>query len=335
MSKKIKSVTVIGDGGWGTALSVMLSRKKTKVTLWGAFPENLKAIRRNKENKKFLPGIKVPAAVNLEMDLCTALSAGTLVILAVPAEYMRAAVRKIKKHGWEKNVCFLSVAKGLENRTTLRMSEVIFEELGGVDLSVLSGPNIAYEVACGIPSAAVCAGKNKKTAARIQDLLMMPEFRVYTSADMVGVELGGAFKNIIAIACGICDGLGFGTNTKAALLTRGLAEITRLAVSLGAQEKTLYGLSGIGDLVTTCMSRRSRNRWLGENLGKGLKLKAILAKTGMVVEGVNTARTALKLSRKKGISMPITAEVNKVLFQGKSPGAAMSALMNRAKRSED
>ncbi|MBU1043680.1 MAG: NAD(P)-dependent glycerol-3-phosphate dehydrogenase [Candidatus Omnitrophica bacterium] len=326
-------VAIIGDGGWGTALAVLTQSKGINTVLWGAFPENINQLIKKRENKKFLPGIKIPSEILITNDLAQTLDQANLVVLAVPSQFMRGVLKKIAEYKLLK-VGFLSVAKGIEAATSKCMSEVIREELGNVPLAALSGPNIAYEVARGIPSAAVCASNNKKLAIMVQDIFMTPDFRVYTSQDMHGVELSGAFKNIIAIACGISDGLGFGTNTKSALLTRGLVEIARLGVSMGARNKTFHGLAGMGDLVTTCFSQRSRNRWFGEQIGSGKKMADILSQTSMVVEGALTTKTALKLAKKYRISLPITQAVYKVLYQGAKPISAMHLLMQRQKKNE-
>lgn len=326
-------ISVIGDGGWGTALALLLAKKGLNCVLWGVFPEYVNFLKRKRENVKFLPGIKIPSSIELTSDLEVALNKANIIILAVPAQYMRSVLKRMKKHNL-RSANILSVTKGIEPKTKKRMSNVIFEELNRVRLGVLSGPNIAYEVAKGIPSASVCASKSTKFALQLQNIFMCSSFRVYTSRDLKGVEFAGAFKNIIAIACGISDGLGFGTNTKAALLTRGLAEITRLGVALGAQYKTFSGLSGMGDLVTTCMSKRSRNRWLGEELGKGKDLNTVLKKTEMVIEGVPTTKIALNLAKELKICVPITGEVYQVLFNNKSPQAALNSLMLRQRKKE-
>ncbi len=326
-------IAIIGDGGWGTALAVLLSRKKLKVNLWGAFPEYVKKMKRSRKNEKFLPGITIPGSIEIDADLVSAIEGAKVIILAVPSQYMRGVLKNIKKFNTSDS-CFLSAAKGLEYQSSMIMSDLIKEELKCRNLAVLSGPNIAYEVARGIPSAAVCASTEKHTAVIIQDILMQKSFRIYTSDDVKGVELAGAFKNIIAIACGISDGLGFGTNTKAALLTRGLAEITRLGTALGGQYKTFSGLSGIGDLITTCMNSRSRNRWFGEELGRGKTPAAVLKKTEMVVEGITTTKIAVKLAKKHKVSLPITNEVYSVLYEQKKPKAALESLMLRAKKNE-
>ncbi|RKY36971.1 MAG: glycerol-3-phosphate dehydrogenase [Candidatus Omnitrophota bacterium] len=326
-------ITIIGDGGWGTALSVLLSKKGISVTLWGAFADYINILKQKRENLKFLPGITIPESVKFTDSLEIALKGAEIVVLAVPAQYMRGVLRKIKKYNCAL-IKFLTVAKGIELETAKFMSEVICLELGKVKLAVLSGPNIASEVAQGIPSACVCASLDKDLSLEIQEIFTSNLFRVYTHNDLIGVELGGALKNVIAIACGICDGLGFGANTKAALLTRGLAEITRLGRALGADYKTFSGLSGMGDLVATCFSDKSRNRYLGEQIGKGKKLSEILSGTEMVIEGVVTTKSALKVATEHNLSLPITKEVFNVLFENKKPGLAVMDLMSRAKKEE-
>ncbi|MCM8813645.1 MAG: NAD(P)-dependent glycerol-3-phosphate dehydrogenase [Candidatus Omnitrophica bacterium] len=326
-------IAIIGDGGWGTALAILLGKKaEPEVCLWSAFAEYAAAMRRTHENKKFLAGISIPAPVRITADLEEALRSAAVVILAVPSKYLRGVLKKINSCAVQKPL-FISAAKGIEPQTLLRMSEVIRAELGNIRLCVLSGPNIAYEVARGVPSAAVCAGSPAHTATA-QDVLMRREFRVYTARDVVGVELAGTMKNIIAIACGIADGLGFGTNTKGALLTRGLAEMARLGVAMGARYDTFSGLSGMGDLVTTCLSPRSRNRCLGEEIGKGRALSVILAGTEMVIEGVEATKAVRALSHRYQVDLPITREVYQGLFRKKNPRRAVDSLMSRSKKNE-
>ncbi|MFH1459240.1 MAG: NAD(P)H-dependent glycerol-3-phosphate dehydrogenase [Candidatus Omnitrophota bacterium] len=340
-------ISVIGDGGWGTALAILLAKNKQKVRLWGAFGDYVKMLNKKRENIKFLPGVKIPKSIEISADLAYVCIDAELIILAVPSQFMRIILKKISDYTTA-DMKFLSVAKGIEYKTLQCMSDVIYEEISRkirqenqsgkkrkeVNLAVLSGPNIAYEVARNIPSACVCASNNKKLAQAVQNILISPTFRVYTSNDVLGVELAGALKNIIAIACGISDGLGFGANTKAALLTRGLNEISSLGIAMGAKYKTFSGLSGIGDLVTTCFSLKSRNRWLGEQLGKGKTLINALKGTEMVMEGVITTKTALKLADKYSVTMPITYEVSRVLFHKKNPVDALNSLMLREKKQE-
>lgn len=304
------------------------------VTVWGAFSDNVDATNRCRENKKFLPGIELPRDIVFTSDLKSAIVDKTIIVLAVPSQYLRSVLRRIKTHGFPKQAVFVSVVKGIEIKSLKRMSEVVHEELGPISLGVLSGPTIAHEVAKNLPTTAVAASHNQQIRELIQDTFMAEQFRVYTSDDVIGVELGGSLKNIIAIACGIADGLGFGTNTKAALLSRGLAEMARLGAALGAKAKTFSGLTGLGDLVTTCASPISRNRTVGEQIGKGRKISEIFKHMDMVAEGVPTAKSAYNLSKKLGVAMPITSEVYAVLYKNKSPRKAVKDLMTREKKDE-
>ena len=326
-------IAVIGDGGWGTTLAIILSKKGYKVSLWGAFPEYVRFLKEKRENVKFLPSIPIPKEILITSRLEEALSGSKVVVLAVPSQFMRSVVSKLEGFDFSDSI-IVSVTKGIENKTLKRMSEVIEELLGEVKLAVLSGPSIAIEVARGIPTTVVAASQGKDISLKIQTIFSTDRFRVYTNEDVIGVELGGALKNIIAIAAGILDGLGFGTNTKAALLTRGLVEITRLGVNMGADMRTFEGLSGMGDMVTTCISPHGRNRWLGEEIGKGKKLKDIISKTEMVVEGVSTTESAYELSKKNKVDMPITREIYAVLFRNKDPLLAVNDLMKRKIKSE-
>jgi len=334
MSKKQK-VTVLGDGGWGTTLSILLSKNGMDVCLWSPFFNYAKTLRETRNNKKFLPDIKIPRQINITSDLKSAIDYSSVMIIVIPSKYLRIVLQKMKClriNSAEK--IFLSATKGIEPGSLLRMSEVINQELGRVDLAVLSGPNISFEVAKQMPAASVVASKHKRISCFFQDLLMNDSFRIYTNDDVIGVELGGSLKNIIALACGISDGLGFGSNAKSALLTRGLAEICRIGIAMGARRQTFFGISGLGDLVTTCSSIHSRNRSLGEQIAKGKKIGLILKNMKMVAEGVETTRAAYKLSRRFNIDMPITKEIYKVLFKNKSPKKAVRDLMIRAKKSE-
>jgi len=329
---KINNITILGDGGWGTALAIMLSKKGYRVTLWSAFKDYAKQLDEKRINAKFLPGINIPK--NIKITNCLEKTRDSeLIILGVPSIYLRSVLKKLNKIDL-KNKILLSAVKGIEDKTLLRMSEVITQELGNVKIAVLSGPTIAREVANLVPTTAVVACKNTKIAILLQHVLMTPRFRVYRHTDIIGVELGGSLKNVIAIACGISDGLGFGTNAKAALLSRGLAEISRLGIKLGANEKTFGGISGLGDLVTTCISTYSRNRTVGEQLGKGQNAKTIIKNMEMVAEGVYTVKAAYALSKKHKVDMPITKEIYNVIYNNKSPIKAVNDLMNRSKKSE-
>lgn len=333
MSTKIQNISVIGDGGWGTTLAVYLARRKYRVTLWGAFPDNIRHIRKTRINTKFLPGIKIPSGICLVHDLSSAVKGADLIILAVPSQYVTSVLKKLKRFDLSKNI-FLSVIKGIDTTTLLRMSQVITREIGHVNLAVLSGPTIAMEVARGLPSTAVIAARNMRVAKKLQKVFNSDRFRIYTNSDMVGLELGGSLKNIIAIACGVCDGLGFGTNTKAAVLSRGLAEMARLGLAMGGKVKTFYGLAGLGDLVTTCVSQESRNRYVGEQLGKGKSIQEITSSMNSIAEGVVTVKAVYNLSRKHKVSMPIASEVYSILYKNKKPHKAVSDLMSREMRAE-
>jgi glycerol-3-phosphate dehydrogenase (NAD(P)+) len=327
-------ISVLGDGGWGTTLAILLHKKGFTVNLWGAFPEYVRFLDQKRLNPRFLPGVKIPGQIKITDDLKVATAEKDLIVLAIPSQFIRGVLRKIKDSGFSRDCVYLSVSKGLEVSSLLRVSEVIREELGNVRLGVLSGPTIVHEVAAGKPTTAIIASQEKKLAGFLQEVFMSGNFRIYTSTDVAGVELGGSLKNVIAIACGISDGLGLGANAKAALLSRGLAEISRLGLKMGAQAKTFSGLSGLGDLVTTCFSPYSRNRSIGEQIGKGKNLAQIKKHMRMVAEGVPTAKSAYMLSRKLSVDMPITQQVYSVLYKNKNPLRAVKDLMMRQKKEE-
>jgi len=328
------NLTVLGDGGWGTTLAIVLHRKGFNVTLWGAFADYLAYLDKKRINTKFLPEIKIPRDIKITPNLKQAVRGKDLIIFAVPSQHLRQILKKVKQTDYPRGAIYLSVIKGIEVGSLKRMSEVIYEEMGNIKLAVLSGPTIAHEVAKEIPTTAVIASYDKKLKKYLQDVFMTERFRIYTNDDVIGVELGGSLKNIIAIACGISDGLGFGTNTKAALLSRGLAEISRLGLTMGARMRTFSGISGLGDLVTTCISPYSRNRLVGEQIGKGKSLKQITDHMQMVAEGIPTTKSAYALSLKYKVDMPITKETYFVLYKNKSPEKAVCALMTREKKKE-
>lgn len=333
--QKAKHITVLGDGAWGTTLAIHLAKKGYDVKLWGPFPGYLKILEKKRCNIKFLPGIRIPHSITFVTELPHALKEAEIIIFAIPSKFLRNLLKEIKKIPLDlSKKSFLSVIKGLETKSLLRMSRMIEQELHLRDVAVLSGPNIAIEIAKGIPSSAVIACKNQKKVQLFQKTFNTPTFRIYTNSDVPGVELGGSLKNIIAIACGICDGLGFGTNTKAALLTRGLTEMARLGKILGAKEKTFFGLSGLGDLMTTAFSQQSRNRYVGEQLGKGKGIEEILASMSSVAEGVETVKAVYRLSLRHHVPMPITKEVHNILYKKKSAQKVVQDLMNRKLSSE-
>ncbi len=333
MAEKKKKISIIGDGGWGTTLAVLLAEKGFSVTLWGAFPQNMAEMGRTRENRKFLPGIKLPSSIILTADIETAVQMGDIMVLAVPSQYLLDVLKKIKRTAYQKKH-FVSVVKGLDLKSFMTMSQLIQRELGQVPVAVLSGPTIAIEVARKIPSTAVAASKNQKLAREVQDIFSCDHFRVYTNRDILGVELCGSVKNVIALACGVCDGLGLGTNAKAALLTRGLVEMAKLGKALKARPETFAGLAGLGDLATTCFSPNSRNRSVGNELGKGRCLKDILASMDAVAEGVVTAKSVHALARKLHIEMPITQAVYEILYCEKPPRKAVEDLMRRSLKKE-
>lgn len=328
------NISVLGDGGWGTTLAVLLHTKGFRVSLWGAFPSYVAYLNKKRINTKFLPNVKIPQQIEITDDLMSALRDKQLVILAIPSQYLRGVLKKVKQLDYNRGAVYLSVTKGIEIGSLKRMSEVVRDELGGVKLAVLSGPTIAQEVVHKIPTAAVIASCGKKLRESLQDIFMSERFRIYTNDDVIGVELGGSLKNIIAIACGISDGLRFGANTKAALLSRGLAEMSRLGQAMGAKAKTFSGISGLGDLVTTCISPYSRNRFVGEQAGKGRPLEEIVKKMRMVAEGIPTTKSAYALSLKYKVDMPVTREVYAVFYKNKPPQKAVKDLMLREKREE-
>lgn len=331
-----ETISVIGAGSWGTTLAILLAKKGYRVTLWVYEPEILAAMQAERMNSRYLPGVVLPAGLKLTGDLQEAVASARFLIMAVPSHAMRSVCGRIAGF-MRKDHCVVNVAKGIENDTLKRMSEVIAETLALPEKQIASlyGPSHAEEVSRGIATAVVAASGDLNTARRVRELFRSDYFRVYSSTDIIGVECGGSLKNVIAIAAGICDGAGFGDNTKAALLTRGLAEISRLGVMMGAQPETFAGLSGIGDLIVTCMSKHSRNRYVGEEIGRGKTLKAVLDGMVMVAEGVKTTRSVHQLSQKLGVEMPISGQVYRVLFDDKRPHAAVAELMTRDAKEEN
>jgi len=329
------NVGVIGDGAMGTLCSAMLAARGARVTLWSAFADHVAELRRDRENRRFLPGVPLPAGVEVTGDAAQLPRDAAFILSAVPTPYLRDVLVRIAADV-PPGAPIVSVTKGIENDSLLRPSEVIRDVLGGArTVAVLSGPCIAAEVARRLPATVVVACDDAGVAHLAQEALGSPHFRVYRSADPTGVELAGALKNVIAVAAGICDGLRLGDNAKAALLTRGLVEITRLGAALGARRDTFAGLAGMGDLVTTCVSPHGRNRAVGEAIGRGRSLDEILAAMEQVAEGVRTTRSAVALARRHGVEMPITEEVHAVLFEDKRPQQAIRDLMTRPWRAEN
>lgn len=326
--RNIQTISILGDGGWGTTLAIHLAKKNYQVKLWGAFADYVREVQKKRINSRFLPGIKIPKQVCMVDRLDVALSHARILILAVPSQYILGILKKLKPFDLSKTI-ILSVIKGIDPVSLKRMSELIAGELGKIKLAVLSGPTIAMETAKGLPTTAVVASRDHQAARTLQIVLNSEKFRIYTNSDVVGVELGGSIKNVIAIACGVCDGLGFGTNAKAAIVTRGLAEMMRLGTALGAESKTFSGLTGLGDLTTTCFSPQSRNRFVGEQLGKGIRIDQITRKMDMVAEGVETVKAVYRLGQKHRIALPITNEVFNIIYKNKNPKQAVNDLMNR------
>ncbi len=326
-------VSVIGSGGWGTAIAILLANNGHEVWLWSWIQEETDRLNHDRENKEFLPGVKFPDNIHCSHDAKLCVEDAVLVVTAAPSPATRTTAKTIAPYIKE-GQRIVNISKGLEEKTLMRLSQVYKEEMPWADISVLSGPSHAEEVSRGLPTTGVVASENRETAEFIQDIFMNEVFRVYTSSDVIGVELGGALKNVIALCAGISDGLGYGDNTKAALMTRGLAEIARLGVAMGAKETTFMGLSGIGDLIVTCTSMHSRNRRAGILIGEGKSLDETLETVHMVVEGVNTAKAAYMLSKKYGVSMPIVEEANKILYEGKNAEEAVNSLMTRNKKGE-
>ncbi len=332
----MRAITVVGAGSWGTALAILLQKNGHGVTLWGRVEDGIETMARERINHRFLPDISIANAIQVTSDLNFALSQAEIVVLSVPSQALRGVLQQIKNLVPD-DARIVNTAKGIEIKSHLRMSEVVHEVWGADVLkrfAVLSGPSHAEEVARNLPTAVVAASSDRSTAKLIQDVFMSRDFRVYTSEDLIGVEMGGALKNIIALATGICEGLGFGDNTKAALLTRGLAEIIRMGMRMGANAHTFAGLSGLGDLVVTCNSRYSRNGRAGVLIGQGLTKDQAIEEVGMVVEGILTTQAAHELSLKFGVEMPITSTVFEVLFEDQSPGPAVWTLMERDKKDE-
>ena len=317
-------ITVLGAGAWGTALARLLSDKNA-VTLWGHMPEWLEEIRKTNRNDRFLPGIELPRSLTLESKLAAAIADAECVLVAVPSQPFREVTRSLG--GFRGTV--VSVTKGIEYDTGLTMCGILEQNAAAAKCAALSGPSFAIEVARNIPTAIVAASREDATAEQVQSLFSRPTFRVYTSGDVLGVELGGALKNVIAIAAGVGDGLGFGDNSKAALVTRAIVEMRRLGTGCGAQADTFVGLSGLGDLMVTCFSRLSRNRGFGERVGRGEKPSEIAASTLAVAEGYPTARAAYQLARKHGVTTPVIDEVYAMLYQGKNVAQAVRDLMSR------
>ena len=326
-------ISVLGAGSWGTALSILLSNNGHEVRLWSRFQEEVDALRETRELTSKLPGVHIPEDIDITADLKDCIETAEVLVLAVPSPYIRST-SKLMAPDVKKGQIIVNVAKGIEENTLMTMTDIISEEIPAAAVYVLSGPSHAEEVGRGIPTTCVISGPERETAEYLQGIFMSPVFRVYTTPDMLGVELGGSLKNVIALAAGTADGLGYGDNTKAALITRGIAEIARLGTKMGARMETFGGLTGIGDLIVTCASVHSRNRKAGYLIGQGYTMQQAMDEVKMVVEGVYSAKAAIALARKYGVDMPIIEEVNKVLFEDKPAKEAVNDLMLRDKKME-
>lgn len=326
-------VGVIGAGSWGTALAVLLHKNGHSVTVWSIIKEEVEMLEDKREHEDKLPGVKLAEEILITGDLSDAVQEKDMLVLAVPSPFTRST-SKLLAPLMKKGQIIVNVAKGIEDVTYLTLSEIIEEEIPTADVAVLSGPSHAEEVGKGLPTTCVVGAKTKKTAEWIQNIFMNPAFRVYTSPDILGIELGGALKNVIALAAGIADGLGYGDNTKAALITRGIAEITRLGVAMGGNSETFGGLTGIGDLIVTCASMHSRNRRAGILIGRGYTMDQAMDEVKMVVEGVHSAKAAIGLAKKYDVQLPIIEQVNDVLFNGKTAKEAVHELMERERKLE-
>ena len=335
MTADVARVAVIGAGSWGTALAALLAGKGHRVVLWSYEPEVALRINRDRRSP-YLPDAQLPDALTVVDDIEAAVSGAELVVSVSPSQFVRQVMTGAAPH-MRDDAILVSASKGIELGSLLRMDEVLSEAVPGDIMerfAVLSGPSFAHEVAAEAPTAVVVAGRSESVATTVQSVFQTSYFRVYTTTDVVGVELGGALKNVIALAAGVAAGLGFGHNTGAALITRGLAEMTRLGVAMGARRETFYGLAGMGDLVLTCTGSLSRNRTVGYRLGQGERLEDILADMNAVAEGVRTSEAVFELSRRHGVEMPITEEVHAILHEGRSPSDALAALMRRDPKPE-
>lgn len=329
----MRKIGIIGAGSWGTALAVNLARNNHEVVIWSIMEDEIKMLNEHREHIDKLPGVKLAETISFTTDMETAIKGMDMLVLAVPSIFTRSTSKNMAPFVEEGQI-IACVGKGIEDNTFMTITDIVEEEIPQADVCVLCGPSHAEEVGQGLPTTVVAGAHSQKSAEFIQDTFMNETFRVYTSPDMLGMELGGSFKNVIALAAGMCDGLGFGDNTKAALIVRGISEVARLAVAMGAKPETVNGLTGVGDLIVTCQSKHSRNRKAGELMGQGMTMDQATKEVKMVVEGVYSAKAALALGKKYYVQMPIIEEVNKVLFEDKSAKEAVYDLMLREKRVE-
>lgn len=327
-------ISIIGAGSWGTALALLLYRNGHRVTVWSIVEQEIEMLKKEHEHKDKLPGVKLPEDMEFTTDLEAAVTGKDVLVLAVPSPYTRSTSHNMAAYVKDGQI-IVNVAKGIEETTLFTLSEIIEEEIPQAQVAVLSGPSHAEEVGRGIPTTIVVGARKKDTAEYLQNIFMNEVFRVYISPDVLGIELGAALKNVVALAAGIADGLGYGDNTKAALITRGIAEIARLGTAMGGKWETFCGLTGIGDLIVTCASMHSRNRRAGILIGQGHTMEEAMAEVKMVVEGVYSAKAAMGLAKKYNVQLPIIEQVNEVLFDGKSAAEAVGSLMLRDKKIEN
>jgi glycerol-3-phosphate dehydrogenase (NAD(P)+) len=328
-----RNTAIIGAGGWGTALAVLWSKRGNAITLFGNNSERIAKLRETRENSEYLPGVKLPDAIRVTSDIADCSSAD-LIVFVTPSVVLRSVAKRLQAANANAGAILLSGTKGIEHGTGMRMSEVLHETFPDHTVAVLSGPNLAVEIARGLPTAAVLGCRNSKCAEELQSYLGSERFRIYSSDETIGIELGGALKNVFAIAAGASDGFALGDNSKAALVTRSLAELLRLGTAMGGNPRTFYGLSGAGDLIATCFSQLSRNRRVGERLGRGETVEQISASTHMVAEGIPTAKSAYECARKLQIETPIIDQIYSVVHEGKRPDQAMQELLGRDQKAE-
>ena len=326
-------IGILGAGSWGTALAILLHDNGHDVTVWSIHEEEVETLNTTRRHERKLPGVEIPEGIVFTTDMKETMSDKDVCVLAVPSPFIRSTCQKMKQYVRAGQI-IVNVAKGIEENTLYTLTDIIEEELPYADACVLSGPSHAEEVSRRLPTTCVVSSRTRKTAEYLRSVFVSPVFRVYISPDMLGIELGGALKKVIALAAGTADGLGYGDNTKAALITRGIAEIARLGIKMGGKPETFYGLTGIGDLIVTCASMHSRNRKAGYLMGQGYTMEEAMKEVQMVVEGVYSAKAALELSRKYQVEMPIVEQVNKVLFENKNAEEAVKELMLRDKKIE-
>ena len=329
----MEKIGIIGAGSWGIALSTVVAKNGHDAVVWSIIPEEIEMLKSKREHVDKLPGVKLADNISFTTDLEQAIRENDVLVLAVPSVFTRSTAKSMSPFVKDGQI-IVCVAKGIEENTLKTISEVVEEEIPNADVAIMCGPSHAEEVGIGLPTTVVAGARTRATAEHVQDIFMNEVFRVYSSPDMLGMELGGSLKNVIALAAGMADGLGYGDNTKAALITRGIAEIARLAIKMGARMETLSGLTGIGDLIVTCESKHSRNRRAGMLMGQGYTMEQATAEVKMVVEGIYSAKAALALAKKYDVDLPIIEEVNKVLFENKTAKEAVCDLMLRDKRVE-